>query len=482
MLNVLLQMKYHPVKRMVEFKRYENGREIPITGGRLQRYMNQKGKFVLRDYGKEFLNDIAKVFDPIEKLEINVIMPKTEYIYFEQMIRYYNNDFKTRCEMHVQSFLELPDINETVTAVKRYGENVVEILRIYNNKLLNICELSNETMRNIARQYIMQIDIEVEKIENNLNSVRAIDVIELQESDDEVEKAFELIDSINSTVLKLICGMDSLRESNREDIKKIQKRIERLCKEINQKIDTEYKRRIIGQRDTYPEELNVCINRTLIELGGTQGPKFYKELKLEFNRLLYWRDPKCEKINLKRINDICEEVTLSNINGFKKVLLQFLRKEKDDFLGEIKKIISQSGGISEYARKKDFKIPNYKIQSPYETERMLEIYNNRKYIKGILKKEYLDKMFIVDIYEDFTQNVYKVIQSCYENYKKSHNIMMLEISKEITNNLSEYSLKAKKLVICKDMIRNCGKIIIEISDALVKCEEKLNETIWMNKN
>ena len=44
-----LQMKYHPAKKEVEFRRFENGRELLIQGGGLQRYMNKKGQFVLQD-------------------------------------------------------------------------------------------------------------------------------------------------------------------------------------------------------------------------------------------------------------------------------------------------------------------------------------------------------------------------------------------------------------------------------------------------
>ena len=50
MSKLYLQMKYHPAKKEVEFRRFENGKEIMISGGKLQRYMNKKGQFVLQDH------------------------------------------------------------------------------------------------------------------------------------------------------------------------------------------------------------------------------------------------------------------------------------------------------------------------------------------------------------------------------------------------------------------------------------------------
>ena len=83
----VLQMKYHPAKKEVEFHRFDNGQEVSIKNdSRLMQYMGMKGKFVLQDHGNAFFEDITHAFDNLEEIEMQVVTTKMDYEDFVQMV------------------------------------------------------------------------------------------------------------------------------------------------------------------------------------------------------------------------------------------------------------------------------------------------------------------------------------------------------------------------------------------------------------
>ena len=103
-------MKYHPAKKEVEFHRFQNDKEVPIrSDSRLITYMKQKGKFVLQDHGNPFFDDIAKAFDGLKSVDIEVITTKLDYEDFVQMTEYYNAG--SACKMNPTLLAEVADMN-----------------------------------------------------------------------------------------------------------------------------------------------------------------------------------------------------------------------------------------------------------------------------------------------------------------------------------------------------------------------------------
>ena len=164
MAKAYLQMKYHPAKKEVEFRRFENGKEQAIRGGRLQRYMDKKGSFVLQDHGNEFFRDIARAFDSVKTLEMQVITTKIDYEDLEQMIEYYNTDPETQCKITTTLLAELPDMNQTFKEVAKFGEQAVGILEAHRSKLFDIKSISQESVKRSAESFAAQIDEEAKNI------------------------------------------------------------------------------------------------------------------------------------------------------------------------------------------------------------------------------------------------------------------------------------------------------------------------------
>lgn len=171
MAKAYLQMKYHPAKKEVEFRRFENGKEQAIRGGRLQRYMDKKGLFVLQDHGNEFFRDIARAFDSVKTLEMQVITTKIDYEDLEQMIEYYNTDPETQCKITTTLLAELPDMNQTFKEVAKFGEQAVGILEAHRSKLFDIKSISQESVKRSAESFAAQIDEEAKNIREKIESM-----------------------------------------------------------------------------------------------------------------------------------------------------------------------------------------------------------------------------------------------------------------------------------------------------------------------
>ncbi|MCM1099888.1 MAG: dynamin family protein [Clostridium sp.] len=166
----VLQMKYHPAKKEVEFHRFQDGQEISIKNdSRLMQYMNLKGKFVLQDHGNTFFEDITSVFNGLKDIEMQVVTTQMDYEDFVQMVEYYNAD-SNACKITPTLIAELPDMAHTFAEVKKYGEQATEILRRHRQNLFEI-PMENENVKKSAESFADQIDKERRNIHDKIESL-----------------------------------------------------------------------------------------------------------------------------------------------------------------------------------------------------------------------------------------------------------------------------------------------------------------------
>ena len=164
-----LIMKYHPAKKEVEFRRFQSGKEVPIRNdSKLRTYMNQKGKFVLQNYGNALFDDIAKAFDGEREVNIEVITTQLDFEDFKQMAEYYNEGGK--CQMNLTLKAKLPDMDQTFLAVKKHGEESISILESHKQKLFEI-PLENENVKKSAESFAGEISTEIKNIKEKIDSL-----------------------------------------------------------------------------------------------------------------------------------------------------------------------------------------------------------------------------------------------------------------------------------------------------------------------
>lgn len=168
----ILQMKYHPAKKEIQFKRFQNGQEIEIReDSKLKTYM--KREFVLQLQGNTFFDDIARAFAGLEEVMIEVITTELDYQDFEQMVQYYNNNSKRKCIIHSKLKQILPDMNSIYNAVKEYGEKVNSTLSKCGYRLYAIAtSAEDKEIQNYATNFIKKIDKEIKNIEEKIKNLK----------------------------------------------------------------------------------------------------------------------------------------------------------------------------------------------------------------------------------------------------------------------------------------------------------------------
>lgn len=207
----VLQMKYHPAKKEVEFRRFQNGQEIPIRNdSRLMHYMKQKGKFILQDHGNDFFDDITNAFDGLKSIDIQVITTGMDYDDFKQMIEFYNEE-PGKCKINTELIAELPNMEQTFNEVKKYGEDAVAILQRHSQKLFEI-PLENENVKKSAESFVKQIDVEIKNITEKINSL----------NDNNVNLCFAgVYSSGKSSLINAILGYSILPEAIKSETAKM---------------------------------------------------------------------------------------------------------------------------------------------------------------------------------------------------------------------------------------------------------------------
>lgn len=167
----VLQMKYHPAKKEVEFHRFQDGLEVAIeSDSRLMHYMDLKGNFVLQDHGNAFFEDIVNVFEGLKEIEMQVITTKMDYEDFVQMVEYYNAE-ATACKITPTLIAMLPDMAHTFDEVKKYGEQAAEILGRHRENLFEI-PMESENVRRSAESFAEQIDEERINIHDKIDDLK----------------------------------------------------------------------------------------------------------------------------------------------------------------------------------------------------------------------------------------------------------------------------------------------------------------------
>lgn len=169
----ILQMRYHPAKKEVEFRRFQGTQEIPIrSDSKLQKYMqNEKGTFVLQDHGRELFDDIAANFDGLPEVAMRVITTKPDFIDFQQMAEYYNAAPDRSCHITAEpgSALSdeedyLPDMGQIYRNVSDYGQEAVQILEAMQRSFAKIPAKNADVKKSV--------DIFSEEVSREIDSIR----------------------------------------------------------------------------------------------------------------------------------------------------------------------------------------------------------------------------------------------------------------------------------------------------------------------
>lgn len=210
MSNQILQMKYHPAKKEVQFERFAGKKCIPIRDdSKLSYYMRERGKFVLQDHGNSFFEDIARAFDGEKSVHIEVITTKNDYEDLLQMIEYYNRDADV--EITPTLLAELPDMEETYRVVREHGEKSISTLKKHQAMFFDV-PLDNEKVKECVERFSAGVQKEVDSIREKIESM----------SDNSVNLCFAGVYSAGkSALINAILGYKILPEDIKSETAKM---------------------------------------------------------------------------------------------------------------------------------------------------------------------------------------------------------------------------------------------------------------------
>lgn len=170
-MNDYLQMKYHPAKKEVEFIRFSSGNPINIRSDSvLTKYMNQKGKFVLQDYGNAFFTAITDAFDGQPLVHIDVVTTRSDYEDFEQMVEYYNKNPDACAKITTTLLAELPDMEDTYQVVKDFGEQSIKILERHQKQFFEVRQ-DNSSVKECVELFAADVQKEIDNIRTKIDSM-----------------------------------------------------------------------------------------------------------------------------------------------------------------------------------------------------------------------------------------------------------------------------------------------------------------------
>ena len=85
------------------------------------------------------------------------------------MVEYYNA-VPGGCKLNISLLAELPDMVQTFSEVRKYGEEAIGILQAHRQKLFDI-PLENNNVRESAERFAQQIDEEIKNIREKIDSL-----------------------------------------------------------------------------------------------------------------------------------------------------------------------------------------------------------------------------------------------------------------------------------------------------------------------
>ncbi len=208
----VLKLKYHPAKKEIEFKRFQSGKENFIArNSRLQKYMNQKGNFIIQNQGDNFFNDIAKAFDGEKSVKIEVTTTEIDYNDFGKMVENYNNSENCLCHFTHELSSMLPDMSKTFESIERYGKDSIGILSDFRDSL-TLFKFKTDDVQKSVLKLDREIKSRIDEVKCKIKNL----------NDNKVNLCFTgVYSSGKSTLINALLGYKILPESIKSETAKM---------------------------------------------------------------------------------------------------------------------------------------------------------------------------------------------------------------------------------------------------------------------
>jgi len=295
-------------------------------------------------------------------------------------------------------------------------------------------------------------------------------------------KASAIIDSVDKALSKLSNRAVSLRESNREEIKEIEKNIVELRKTINETIEREYSVSSIPENMPLPEEAvkALGLDRATLYSAIVGNTKNYMDRELRGWFLGILGRVKVKDRDKDNVRDMINRAIDEYTDQFLTQRKLLLEGKRDAFMDAVKQTIMENGNISKAAKKFFLDVPVPQVVKPGITN-WGELYDSHCRTENFLmfKGEYLDKTGFIQDVEKMLVNIADSMCVDYSaDYRNALESLLMQIKNQFESNLETYSLYMKAMVENRDAMQDLGDKVADVATELFDCQKQLNDIIW----
>lgn len=195
------------------------------------------------------------------------------------------------------------------------------------------------------------------------------------------------------------------------------------------------------------------------------------------------------KINVKnshkqRIQGVLREIFNHYTEQFLNRREVLLTSKRDGFIADIKNAIRENGDISESAKSFVCQIKPPKIKGTADLFGINEVYNNNIRIEKFIFwtwKRIDRKSFIKDVQAELASCAGKMGDEYKADYQRAIEDILNQVQNEFSQNIDQYSIRIQALKEDKKAMEALREKIVDAENALIQCQEELNDIIWEPK-
>ncbi len=298
-------------------------------------------------------------------------------------------------------------------------------------------------------------------------------------------RAFAIIDSVEKALASMNNSTGVLKQSNQDNLNKINEEIAELQNAITAGIEEVGKKPKynLPKEGDFPPHLvkTLHLDSEYIYTNVTSVVKSFIDALLKRWFLGILGKIKVNEEHKKEITEKINSVLSGYTQDFcarRQVALEGLR---DNFISDIKEVIDKNGKISEEAKRYIFDICPPEIRQLNNTAEFAALYDHHKRVERILffKTQYMDKKGLAADVDDKLRRIAENIRKEFEKeFKETLESVVMQIKEEFKGNMEKYCVLVKAKLEAKDEMEKLREKIEETAKDLGICQDKLNSEIW----
>lgn len=298
-------------------------------------------------------------------------------------------------------------------------------------------------------------------------------------------KAFAIIDSVDRALSIMSKTAKSLDQQNQKDITAVTHEIEQLRAALEESISDAYEKYEVRDREL-PEEVRKSLHldpEYFMENIDQRTMSFIEKLlKRGFLGFGKVKAKESHKADVKKeIKDILSDYSREFLIARQAVL----EEKRNSFITEIQAAIRNNGNISEQAKAYVCEIIPPEVKRVTNLVEFGDIYDSNLRTEKILlwERTTVDKeKFKEDVKKELFSITASMTDDFTADYVRSLSALLDQVKAEFILNMDKYSILMQAKLADKKAMEELRKKIVSTEDALLRCQEELDSTIWSVNN